>query len=430
MLIDPNESSVTVHSFEPPYDSPLSRWLTDGVHFHGSFVPIVGPVERLVARLSGPTKVLDEALDGLPEGPARWEAAAVRLRRGGVTMRPGRPEMIQGFADLRRWCADFGASSVEVYRADPSLITELRLGAWWQAAWKARLLRRVLLRAPRMAGVIGRATRSLAWRISSDAAFWNSARRAATTGEWSRLTRSSYVALCYHRLAGEAKEGQENLDVDPDHLFRQLRILRRLGYSPLDASEQIAFHAGRSSERLRRRFVVTVDDAYSDVVVPLQACARVHPQLFVPTAAAGLTSSWLDDDEPVATWEQLRALQRRGVILGAHSRTHAHLPEADDERLGEELEGSLKEIKKRTGQVSPLLAYPYGAHDLRVRARAGKIGYRLAFTTEVGRNGAGTDPLCLRRIGVYERDKTLAFVWKVITGELLPPAWERRRRST
>ena len=70
-----------------------------------------------------------------------------------------------------------------------------------------------------------------------------------------------------------------------------------------------------------------------------------------------------------------------------------------------------------------MLAYPHGSHDERVRAAAITAGYRAAFTTETGRNGAGTDPYCLRRVGVKDWDGPLSLLWKSLTGELVPPAW-------
>ena len=75
-----------------------------------------------------------------------------------------------------------------------------------------------------------------------------------------------------------------------------------------------------------------------------------------------------------------------------------------------------------------LLAYPHGLHDERVRAAATAAGYRAAFTTEPGKNGAGIDPYCLRRLGLKDWDGSTALLWKLVTGELLPWAWERRRR--
>ena len=80
-------------------------------------------------------------------------------------------------------------------RADPSLLTELQLGAFLNVYWPARLLRRLFSSAP------ARVLRSLPFAAATDAAFWVGARSAATDEEWARPTRSSYVVLTYHRLA-------------------------------------------------------------------------------------------------------------------------------------------------------------------------------------------------------------------------------------
>ena len=75
---------------------------------------------------------------------------------------------------------------------------------------------------------------------------------------------------------------------------------------------------------------------------------------------------------------------------------------------------------ERIVQPLSLLSYPHGGHDAAVRGAAQAAGYGGAWTTEPGRNGAGTDPFCLRRIGVKAKDGPLAFMWKVLTGELRP----------
>jgi hypothetical protein len=92
-------------------------------------------------------------------------------------------------------------------------------------------------------------------------------------------------------------------------------------------------------------------------------------------------------------------------------------------RLDEELAGSLRELQAQVPAAVPVLAYPHGSHDDQVRATAIRSGYRAAFTSETGRNGAGTDPYCLRRISVKDWDGPLSVLWKAMTGEQVP--WNR-----
>ena len=81
----------------------------------------------------------------------------------------------------------------------------------------------------------------------------------------------------------------------------------------------------------------------------------------------------------------------------------------------------LDDLRRETGEAIPVLAYPSGIHDARVRAAAAAAGYRIAFTT---RRGAITslrraDPLALPRVNVGGRT-TLALLRMQ-----LAPAWDR-----
>lgn len=383
----------------------------------GGMRPLVGLLDPPPVRVTGPSDVLARAAAGLPDGEARAEAIAVRLRRSGERIRWGAPQELAPRAYLA-WSERRGRSSVALLRADPSLLPELQLGGFHHAAAAGRGARRVLMRAPRFPAR-GRALRALA-----DAAFWRGVRDTCDEVEWARLTRG-YAALLYHRLAGEMKPGQERLDLPPEQFAAQLRMLRRLGFRPLSLADAIAFHTGVRGLP-RRAVLVTADDAFADCAAVLGAHGDWRPALFVPTAAVGGAAHWAGG-EPIADWPALRALRAAGGELGAHSRTHADLVALDDGALDGEVDGAVRDLAAAVPGAPPTYAYPHGRHDARVREAARRAGAVLAFTSAPGRNGAGTDPWCLRRVGVKSYDSLPAVVWKALTGELLPARWERRR---
>ena len=354
---------------------------------------------------------MEEAAAGLADGPAQAEAVAVRLRRRGVELEWGAPDELAGPRELLELCRARGRASVDVFRADPTLVTELELGAWCQAGLRHRLTRRVPLPPRGKASLV---------RAAADHAFWTGARAAATTDEWRRLT-ASYCALLYHRLAGDGKAGQERVDLDPGRFAAQLRFLRRLGFRPLSPDEVLAFHHGNGTLPARA-FVVTVDDGTADCGPPLSEHVEHAPQLFVSTREVGGSAAWLDG-EPLLSWEELEQLSRRGVSIGAHARTHTPLAGLGADELASEVGGSLVDLQERLPDALPVLAYPNGSHDHEVRAAALSAGFRAAWTTEKGRNGVGTDPWCLRRIAVHAADGRITVLWKVLTGE--PPPWRR-----
>lgn len=294
---------------------------------------------------------------------------------------------------------------------------------WSEAPWRTRLLRRLRVPAALLAPLAALSPR---WaELRDDLAHWAAVRRESSAEQWRRAT-SSYSVLVYHRFAGELKPGQERIDIAPRRYYRQLRLLRLLGFRPLPPAALLAFHRGDLNELPRRRFVITVDDAMADAVEPLRRTARLSPQLFVPTAELGGSAHWIDG-EPVAGWDEIRELARAGVAIGSHTRHHRRLSRLGEAEREEELAGSIAELREHVPQAAAVIAYPNGDHDDAVCAATEKAGYELAFTTEKGRNDAATDAYRLRRVSVHGTDGPPAVLWKVLTGEALPGWWLRLR---
>lgn len=361
----------------------------------------------VVTEVRGPSRLLREHGDGLPEGPAGAEALLIRLRRGGAQLRWVGGRTVDSRRELLALHREWGRGSVEAVRADPSLLPELAIGGWLDSGVGARALRR--------------AARPFAGAAGVQLAFWSGVFAEATADEWRRLTRG-YSVLLYHRLAGESKPGQERLDVSPRSFDVQMRMLRRLRFTTLGVAALLESNAG--SGLPRHALLVTVDDALADVVEPLQRHAELHPLVFVATGAVGGRARWLDE-EPVATWEQLEALQRAGAALGGHTRSHVDLPAVDAETAQREISGSADDLRDRLDLEPVAFAYPHGHWSSRDRDFVRAAGYSLAFTTAQGLNGAGTDPFALRRVSVKSWDTRLSFLWKVLTGEQPPRPWER-----
>jgi peptidoglycan/xylan/chitin deacetylase (PgdA/CDA1 family) len=385
--------------------------VSDVVDLHGLLLPHLAPFDvsarlrpgTVVTGVSGRPELLEEQAHDLPDGPAGAEALAVRLRRRGARLRWVGGEVARSRRALLALHREWGRGSVDVLRADPSLLTELAVGGWLEAGVAARAIRRV----PWLAGV--------------DGAFWSGVAAEATTEERRRLTRG-YSALLYHRLAGESKPGQERLDLPPRRFDAQMQMLRRLGFSTLTTEDLLARRGGQAGAR--RAAVVTVDDALADIVEPLRRHAAMRPLVFVTTGAVGGQAQWFDE-EAVSTWEQLASLQHAGVELGGHTRSHVDLPTTDAETARLEIAGSAEDLRDRLHVDPVAFAYPHGRWTGRERELVQRAGYSLAFTTQPGLNGAGTDPLALRRVSVKAWDTRLSFLWKVVTGEQPPRAWER-----
>ena len=112
----------------------------------------------------------------------------------------------------------------------------------------------------------------------------------------------------------------------------------------------------------------------------------------------------------VLGWDALRRLARDGVTLAPHTQSHAALPQLSPDRARAEIRGSRDDLRREIGEVAPVFAYPFGAHDDAAARLLREEGFELALTCHEGHNRlAETDPLRLRRTNISTRTSLLVF---------------------
>jgi peptidoglycan/xylan/chitin deacetylase (PgdA/CDA1 family) len=191
------------------------------------------------------------------------------------------------------------------------------------------------------------------------------------------------LVLCYHAVS---PTWEHRLCIHPDLLLRQVRALSRLWH----------VHA-------------TFDDAFRSASTVFPALERlgVSVQIFVCTryarAGAPLAIPELAGDDPAQlatmSWDELREHAARGIRMGSHAVSHAHLTRLGDDELRHELGDSKAEIEAELGRRCSELAYPYGEHDGRVRTATRAAGYDRAYALR----GLKGDQYALPRADLYRR---------------------------
>jgi peptidoglycan/xylan/chitin deacetylase (PgdA/CDA1 family) len=216
------------------------------------------------------------------------------------------------------------------------------------------------------------------------------------------------VVPCYHAVS---ETWDADLSVTPARLGAQLEGFVKRGYRPLRFAD--ALRAGDDG----RVVAVTFDDAFRsvyDIAFPLMQRLGIPGTVFVPTAWPGRAEpmEWEGIDHwqggphehelACMTWEQLRELQDAGWEIAAHTHTHPHLTQVDDERLADELRRSRDICAERTGVPCESLAYPYGDVDERVIAATEGAGFTWAATMKA--SIPDPRPLYWPRVGIYHGD--------------------------
>jgi peptidoglycan/xylan/chitin deacetylase (PgdA/CDA1 family) len=117
----------------------------------------------------------------------------------------------------------------------------------------------------------------------------------------------------------------------------------------------------------------------------------------------GRTVDWVDDPPSAGlrtlSRDQILEMREAGVRFGSHSDRHRDLPTLSDEECLRDLRASRELLEDLLGEPVPLLAYPRGLHDARVRLAAERAGYAHAFTLPETRETYG--PYAIPRVGIY-----------------------------
>lgn len=133
------------------------------------------------------------------------------------------------------------------------------------------------------------------------------------------------------------------------------------------------------------------------------------------------------DLRAVLNWDELRELNREGVTLGAHTRTHPILTQMPLPEARREIRGSQQDLGQQIGKVSPIFCYPNGGYNEAILRVMREEGFRLAVTTEDGFNNLeSANALRLRRINVTPRATPVIFRLRLLRLSPYVNAWRHR----
>lgn len=270
--------------------------------------------------------------------------------------------------------------------------------------------------------------------VSERYAYWHGARRRLEADTWYRLTRGTAI-LMYHAV-GRSGEPASRFVVPARRFERQLRQIARCRRTVLPLEELVD---SRREGRLvpAGAVVITMDDGYADnreLAAPLLRRFGYSATVFAVSDRIGGTADWDGAGElsgrPLLDWDGLLDLQKSGITVGAHSRTHPRLPELDERAASEEVGGSREQLTEGVGAPVVCFSYPYGRVSDYAVAAVARAGFGCACGIRRGLNYPGTPLLELQRIPVDGDASMLRFALGIRFGDpdLVAHALSRLRR--
>ena len=101
--------------------------------------------------------------------------------------------------------------------------------------------------------------------------------------------------------------------------------------------------------------------------------------------------------------DQIRKLKEEGVVIGAHSHTHAHMPDISIEEVRNEIETSNKIFLKELGEIPTLFAFPYGETTDQIIELVKEYKFKVAFGQHSGIINETSNMYYLPRFSLNER---------------------------
>lgn len=244
--------------------------------------------------------------------------------------------------------------------------------------------------------------------------------------------RASIAILSYHQTDAVPPRGMpyRGLVLPPARFARQMRALRALGYRGLSMRDLVPYLRG---ERTGKVVGITLDDGYVnnfDHALPVLCELGFTATSFVVSGQLGGSNVW-DAAAGIPRARLMNAHHLRewlafGMEVGAHTRSHVHLPHCDPARARSEIAHSRDDLEQALGVSVRSFCYPYGEYrdDHVEMARA--AGFETATTSDSARARCHDDLLRLPRLTVWLSTPSSYLLARVC---LDVEGWRRRRAS-
>jgi peptidoglycan/xylan/chitin deacetylase (PgdA/CDA1 family) len=221
------------------------------------------------------------------------------------------------------------------------------------------------------------------------------------------------LILAYHGVApSDQGEDPHNLRVPPARFRAQVESLLGTGFEIVTVAD-LADRAG-GGEPPPGLAALSFDDGMEDnhsVLLPILREYGIPATVYVTTGLIGEANPWLapESGARMMTEEELRALARAGIELGAHTVTHPDMSLLGHDECLREMTESREALERLAGGPVRTFAYPFCRYNESAVAAAADAGFLAAVTCE-GRGG--WSPYELRRAMITGKDGWPSFLLK------------------
>lgn len=231
----------------------------------------------------------------------------------------------------------------------------------------------------------------------------------------------------YHSVSVMDPGSLDPWGVTPRAFRRQMRLLKKLGYRSITASELV--DAWNTKRYVGKVVVITFDDGLDDLVsnaAPILDEVGFRASAYVCPGLVGSSSSTLRPgiESTFATWAELRTLVERGWEIGHHSLGHTDMSEMSSDELISDIEGGRRMIRKHLGVDVQTVAYPWGNYSNTAATVLAESGAQAGLAVSLRAVARPDTPrYAIPRTSVNRQDGLFGFLLTALTGYRCNGLW-------
>ena len=207
--------------------------------------------------------------------------------------------------------------------------------------------------------------------------------------------KNSATVFMYHKF-GVSKYPSTSVTIDQLNSHIEELTKEKYTIKSLDFIIDTILNDGDLPENTIGISVDDADKSFLEVGWPLFKKNNIPVTLFVTTGT-------ISNNQKYINWDQIRKLKEEGVVIGAHSHTHAHMPDVSIDELRKEIELSNKIFLKELGEIPSLFAYPYGETSSEIIELIKEYKFKVAFGQHSGIINETSDMYYLPRFSLNEK---------------------------
>ncbi len=242
--------------------------------------------------------------------------------------------------------------------------------------------------------------------------------------------------LMYHKIPLAPIDSTHKIFVTKWNFEKHLSFFKKRSLSSITFQDYVEVRETLKPKHHipERPIIISFDDGYTDNffnALPLMQTYGYKGILYLLGDPNLLQNKWDADtekvQEPLMSLEQKRVMVKAGWEIGAHSMTHASLPELSDEAITYEIVESKNRLEQDLGIKIYSFAYPYGNVNENVKSILKNAGIPLGIATDSGGMTIEEDLMQVFRINIFPNESMLSLYKKTSTWYRKYYKWKRKK---